>query len=426
MLALVLNWTTMTIDFSNAFLHAPMKKPKFMHLPRGFKSTRKEKTCLKIVKSVYGSAVAPRLWRDFLFDALTKLGFKSCSSDPNLLYRDGMFLIVYVDDVGIAARNSMDIDKFIANLRAMGFELTTEGNFCEFLGIKFEQNDEEGTFTLTQPGLIKRIIEATKLEDCKHYHTPTTLDALGSDPEGPEFSEEWDYRSVIGMLLYLSNNTRPDITYAVSQAARFSSSPKQSHAVAVKRIVRYLAKTKDKGMMIKKSSNLNLDVYVDADFVGLFKSEPDNLLTSAKSRTGIAIQIGGAMILCKSQLQTEISLSTLEAEYSALSNAMRLVLPILRRLLLEVVKGLKLPPELASFKTTVHEDNNGALFLATNQRITSRTKYFLVKYHFFWDWVKRGDVKVEKVDTKDQIADIFTKGLPRETFKYLRHLLLGW
>ena len=91
-----------------------------------------------------------------------------------------------------------------------------------------------------------------------------------------------------------------------------------------------------------------------------------------------------------------------------------------------MIEGLELPPSLANFETTVHEDNNGALLLATNQKITARTKYFLVKYHFFWDWVKKGDVKIVKVDTKEQIADIFTKGLPRETFEHLRRLLQGW
>ena len=77
------------------------------------------------------------------------------------------------------------------------------------------------------------------------------------------------------MLLYLSTNTRPDISFAVSQVARFTSAPKQSHASAVKTIVRYLKRTYDKGLIVIPDGTLNLTCYVDADFAGLYRREPD-------------------------------------------------------------------------------------------------------------------------------------------------------
>ena len=195
--------------------------------------------------------------------------------------------------------------------------------------------------------------------------------------------EAWSYRSIVGMLLYLSTNTRPDIAYAVSQVARFSHNPKKSHASAVKTIVRYLNRTKNMGMIVKPTGDLAIDCYVDADFAGLHGRDPDYSPSSAKSRTGYIITMGGCPILWKSHLQTEISLSTLEAEYSALSSSMRTLLPF-RTMLLEVVSGLSLPDEVkATIRCRVFEDNNGALLLATNQRITNRTKYFQVKWHFF-------------------------------------------
>ena len=69
-----------------------------------------------------------------------------------------------------------------------------------------------------------------------------------------------------------------------------------------------------------------------------------------------------------------------------------------------------------TFKTTVYEDNAAALSIATNQRLTSRSKHFSVKYHHFWESVKNGEIKVEKIDTKEQNADYMTKGLPHENF----------
>ena len=174
------------------------------------------------------------------------------------------------------------------------------------------------------------------------------------------------------------------------------------------------------------TGDLSLDCYVDADFAGLHGRDPDHSDTSAKSRTGYIITLGGCPILWKSQLQTEISLSTLESEYSALSASMRTLLP-LRDLLRELCMELTLPPNFRSIiRCRVFEDNNGALLLATRQRITNRTKYFLVKWHFFWHHVRNGDVEVLKIATTDQLADYLTKGLNREVFERIRKLAQGW
>jgi hypothetical protein len=105
---------------------------------------------------------------------------------------------------------------------------------------------------------------------------------------------------------------------------------------------------------------------------------------------------------------------------------MRTLLP-LRALVCEIMGALLLP---ASFQSTIHcrvfEDNNGALILATKQRITNRTKYFQVKWHFFWHHVQTGDVEVLKICTTEQLADYLTKGLNREVFERIRKLAQGW
>ena len=129
----------------------------------------------------------------------------------------------------------------------------------------------------------------------------------------------------------------------------------------------------------------------------------------------------------KSHLQSEISLSTLEVEYSALSSAIRTLLP-LRSMLLEKITGVKLPHTFTStIKCQVFEDNTGALLLAANQHIINRTKNFQVKSHFFWQHVLRnGTVAIVKVDNQEQWADFLTKGLHRESFERVRKLVQGW
>jgi len=135
--------------------------------------------------------------------------------------------------------------------------------------------------------------------------------------------------------------------------------------------------------------------------------------------------LGGFPLVWKSQLQMEISLSTLESEYSALSQSMRTLLP-LRQTLLETAQRIALPLALLeTFACRVFEDNNGALLLATGQQITSRTKYVFVKWHFFWSHVNSGEVEGLKVDTKEQRADYLTKGLSREQYETIRKLVQG-
>ena len=181
----------------------------------------------------------------------------------------------------------------------------------------------------------------------------------------------------------MSTNTHQDITYDVSQVARFNHNPKMSYASAIKTIIRYLKHTEDKGGIVTTTGTLALDCYVDANFAGLHGRDPDYSASSAKSRPGYIIMIGWCPILWKSQLQTDLSLLTLEFEYSALSASIRTLLP-LRPLLSEIVEEFKLPPDFKStFSYRVFEDNNGALLHVTKQRITNRTKYFLVKWQFF-------------------------------------------
>jgi hypothetical protein len=199
--------------------------------------------------------------------------------------------------------------------------------------------------------------------------------------------------------------------------------PKQSHGRAIKQIVRYLKGTRTRGLIMRPTAALTLDCYVDADFAGLWGSEDPEEHLSVRSRTGYVLTLGGCPVSWCSKLQTEVALSTMEAEYIALSHSMRDLLPM-QRLLAEVNDALGLSS--ASSPSTVYEDNTGALTLANLPRLTPRSKHIAVKYHFFRQHVADGSVRVVKISTNDQLADIFTKGLTRQVFESLRFKLLGW
>ena len=177
----------------------------------------------------------------------------------------------------------------------------------------------------------------------------------------------------------------------MSQIARFTQSPKQVHAKAVKTLLRYLRGTKTEGITFQLPREpfhalkaLLIEDHVDSDFVGLYRVESPNSPFTAKSRTGYIVSLCKCPLIWKSQLQSGIALSTQEAEYTALSQSAREVIPI-RNICEEALINLRIDASLQIPRIicVALEDNGGALSLAMNQRLTGRTKYYHVNSHWF-------------------------------------------
>ena len=123
----------------------------------------------------------------------------------------------------------------------------------DFLGAKFKRCTRTETIELKQTGLIKKILKATGMSDCNKASVPADPKPLGEDVKGKPFKESWECASVVGMMLCLS------VACAVNQAAQFTHAPKRSHAVAVKRIVRHLQDTKNRGLVFKTHTEWKVD-----------------------------------------------------------------------------------------------------------------------------------------------------------------------
>jgi hypothetical protein len=128
--------------------------------------------------SIYGLNYAPCVWWEHILKALKELGFKPSQHDQCLFYTKDFTIVLYVDDSGIVGPMIELINEFTNGLKAKGFKLTKEGSFSEFLGIKFEEDSLSGSITMTQTGLIKKIIRTTKIENCNPNWAPATKEAL--------------------------------------------------------------------------------------------------------------------------------------------------------------------------------------------------------------------------------------------------------
>jgi hypothetical protein len=182
-----------------------------------------------------------------------------------------MIIVLYTDDCLLYARDTKEIDTFVKTLRN-DYKLTLNDPdpIYDFLGIRFS-HQKNGELHMSQTGLIDAVSESAHIPKGRLKNTPTPATAiLHADKEGPARKESWDYPSVIGQLNYLAQKSRPDISFAVHQCARFFKEPKALHEKAVKGIIYYLQCTRDKPFIMKPNKNLSLDAYCDSDFAGVW------------------------------------------------------------------------------------------------------------------------------------------------------------
>eukprot|EP00253_Pinus_taeda_P031842 PITA_31842 len=284
------------------------------------------------------------------------------------------------------------------------FEISLLGELTYFLGLQIQQN-KDGIF-LSQTKYLKQILKKYGMDDSKPICTPMVTRCNLSENDETAAVHQPTYRSMIGSLLFLIG-TRPDIMHAVRMVGRFQGNPKETHLQAIKRIFKYLQGTKNYRLWYPRDADLTLHAYIDADWAGS--------VDERKSTSGGAFFMGSRLVSWFSKKQSSIALSTAEAEYVAAASCCTQLLWMMQTL--QDYQITCTPP------ISILCDNTSAIRISKNPVMHSKTKHILIKYHFLREQVLEQNVKLEYVPSKEQIADILTKPLPRETFEYLRQKL---
>jgi len=207
-----------------------------------------------------------------------------------------------------------------------------------------------------------------------------------------EIDKNLPYREIIGGLLYISNYTRPDISSAMSILSKFLDKPTRKVWGYAKQVLSYLLNTKWKRLILGNTDGSNLVAYADSNFAPL----PDR-----KSQSGAVFKLDGSTIGWFSRKQKTVSTCTAEAESIALSMALNQV-KWMQQLLDELGYNVKYP-------TMMYEDNQPAIYVATNQKNTQVAKHIDIKYHDVQDCQLKYLIDVKYISTKDQLADALTK-----------------
>ncbi|GJZ65747.1 retrovirus-related pol polyprotein from transposon TNT 1-94 [Tanacetum coccineum] len=306
---------------------------------------------------------------------------------------------IYVDDI-IFGSTCQDMCDEFAKIMHDEFEMSMMGELNFFLGLQIKQM-EDGIF-FNQSKYIKEMLKKFGLEDSKPMKTPMSSDTKLTKDEECESVDSTKYRGMIGSLLYLTAS-RPDIMFSVCLCARFQEAPKTSHLEAVKRIFRYIKGTTHLGLWYPKGTGIETIVYADSDHAGDY--------VDRKSTSGICTFVGCCLTSWFSKKQTALAISTTEAEYISAGKACQQAL-WMKQALIDYDVQLDDVPIMC--------DNKGAIDLSKNPVQHSRTKHIKIRHHFLRDNVQKGHISIEKVASVDNIADILTKPLKRESFNYLR------
>ncbi|KAK2415783.1 hypothetical protein QL285_038238 [Trifolium repens] len=391
------------MDVKSAFLNEYINEEVYVKQPPGFEDNEHPDYVFKLKRALYGLKQAPRAWYDRLSKFLIKNGYSRGNVYTTLFIKrkgkDVLLVQIYVDDIIFGSTNPSLVKSF-SSLMQGEFEMSMMGELTYFLGLQIKQL-EEGTF-IYQTKYCLELLKKFGMTDSKIMETPmASTCALSKDEEGKDV-EITKYRGIIGSLLYLTAS-RPDIMFSVCMCARYQSCPKESHLKAVKRILKYLKGTSNFGLWYSKGNDCSLVGYSDSDFVGC--------KLDRKSTSGTCHLFCNSLVSWHSKKQVSIALSTAEAEYVAAGSCCSQILWLKQQLLDYDLKLQRVP---------ILCDNTSAINLTKNPVLHSMTKHIEIRHHFLRDHVEKGDVVFEHVDSKNQLADIFTKPLATEPFIFIR------
>ena len=388
-------WVMEIVDVETAFLYGNLEEEIYMKIPEGLEYFTGEKYDVEdaviLVQAVYGLVQAARQFFKKLRDTLVHdMGFKKCLSDQCLLFRQSdsgtVIVCLYIDDT-LVIGNDAAVQSFKKELK-LYFNTKEEGEMTEYVGCMVRRTED--SIYLHQSDLIKKIERkfgdrALKL---RRYTTPGTP-GVGIIRTSEEESclnkeEQTEFRSAVGMLLFLTKFSRPDIANAVRELSKVNNCANPAHIKEMLRTIKFVLDTRNWMLRYRlngpetKKIKWVFKAYCDSDFAG----DKDNRL----SVLGYGIYLFGCLISWKSRAMRTHALSSTEAEYIAVSEICCELLFV--RQILEFL-GFEVDCPIV-----IHCDNIGAIFLANNAKVSSRTKHIDLKTHFVREYIDKGIVKI--------------------------------
>ncbi|GKC04033.1 retrovirus-related pol polyprotein from transposon TNT 1-94, partial [Tanacetum coccineum] len=362
-----MNFKVYQMDVKSAFLNGKLKEEVYVKQPPGFESSEFPDYVCKLDKALYGLKQAPRAWYETLSTFLIQNKFANGRIDNTLfIYKskgEVLLVQVYVDDI-IFGLISYKLCKQFKKVMIKIFEMSMMGELTYFLGLQIKQDDKG--ILICQEKYTKNLLKKYKISDSALVKTPM----VPPNNLGPKLASksvnETSYRGMIGSLMYLTT-TRPYIQFSKVLCVRYQSNPKESHLIAMKRILMYLK--------------------------------------------GACQILGGKLVCWSAKKQQSVAMSSVEAKYVAAAGCCASIIWMKSQLSNYDIHYKMVP---------IFCDNTSAIAISNNLVLHSRTKHIDIRYHFIRDHILKGDIELHFIPTEYQLADIFTKPLDELTFTRLK------
>jgi hypothetical protein len=408
-------WKHIQCDVKCAYLYAPLKETIYMYQPLGFIEKGKENLFCKLNKAIYGLHQSGRVWFFEIDKVLNEIGFiKFEWCNCVYMFESNVILLLYVDDIVLFAKRETQLKRAIS-LLSERFDVKVLGKTRKLLGVEFEESE---SFRIHQQAYISEVCDRFKVFNFPISSLPITKGTVYSKLNCPQTDQEIEemskipYRNLLGCLSFISNRTRPDISYAVNIFSQFQNNPGMAHWCGLLKLLGYVAYTKSLKLELA-CNKAHIITYTDADFA-----------TNRDDRTSLGGQLvllGNSPIAWRTFKEKCVSLSTMEAEFVAMTEATKELLWFDRVLSECVQKNIINAKE----KSVLYVDNQATINFVKSPIEHYSTKHIDVKLFFIRDLVYKDTFSVKYVRSQSNLADIFTKPLTRAELEKFRDCIFA-
>ena len=388
------------VDVQSAYLYSPLRERVYMQQMPGYVKSGEEHLVCELQKAVYGLKASAKAWFDELSKVLEQCGLFRLLTDECIFSngKTGKEMIIvacYVDDLNLIGATA-EIERVKSEI-SKHFAITDKGRINDCLGLTVSYDLDAGVLKISQRKYVQEMLIKFGMQNSKGVHTPIGSGIQLIVENHAVIDDVELYRSIVGSLLYLSNNSRPDLAYAVGLLSRYSDRPGKVHLETAKRVLRYAKATVNSTLTYRKGGEKEITVMADADFA----RDP----VESISVSGVCSFVGPNLVGWSSFKQNRVAQSTCESEILSCLDGVN-ELEYLRDLLAELKMN-----EYIGGPSTIYNDNQGCLSSVQNGGAFRSSKHYKVRLNRVRKAVRDGLCVFRYRATDEMTADGLTKPL---------------